>query len=149
MQQRIMELPTTILASTALLLAVAGTAVAQASRLTVEEIAASLRVQGYTSISEIDTQDRWFKVEALDAQGQEVELFVDAESGELLQPGNRLGTAEIDTLVRAIGYTEVLEIDAEGPRYEVDARDAEGRKVSIDVDAQTGEVLGVQYDDDD
>ena len=147
MQQRIMAPPTTILAGAALLLAVAGTAVAQANRLTVEEILASLRVQGYTSISEIDTQDRWFKVEARDAQGQEVELFVDAESGDLLKFDDRLGIEEITALLHAMGYAEVLEIDAEGPRYEVEVRDAEGREVSLDLDALSGEVLGVQYDD--
>lgn len=160
MQQRILEPLATMLAGAVVLLAVAGTAVAQgndvseqspfsANRLPVEEIAASLRAQGYTSISEIEAKGRWFKVEARDAQGGEVELYVDAESGELLQPGNRLGVEEITRLLRAMGYVEVLEIDPEGLRYEVETHDAEGREVSLEVDALTGEVLGVQYDDDD
>ena len=158
MNQRILQRPATIFAGAALLLMGAGTALSQsngtsdehsASRLPVEEIAASLRAQGYTSISEIDKHDRWYKVEARDALGAEVELYVNAQTGELLQPGDRLGAEEIGTLVRAMGYTEILESDPEGPRYEVDARDVEGRKVSLYVDALSGEVLGMEYDDDD
>ncbi len=52
-----------------------------------------------------------------------------------------LGIPEIHQRLTAAGYTDIDEIDRERDRYEVKATDREGRRVELDVDAATAEVL--------
>ena len=45
------------------------------------------------------------------------------------------------------GYRDVTEIEREHGRYEVEARDAEGRRVELHLDARTGDVLKRELED--
>lgn len=49
--------------------------------------------------------------------------------------------------LKADGYGEVYEIEREHGRYEVKAKNREGRRVELYLDAQTGEVLKRENDD--
>lgn len=44
------------------------------------------------------------------------------------------------------GYSAFTDIELDDGRYELKGRDAEGRKVEIDVDARTGAILKVEQD---
>ena len=50
--------------------------------------------------------------------------------------------------LKAEGYGEVYEIERERDRYEVKAKDREGRRVELHLDAATGKVLESEQDDD-
>ncbi len=52
-----------------------------------------------------------------------------------------LGIPEIHQRLTAAGYTDIDEIERERDRYEVKGTDREGRRVELDVDGVTGEVL--------
>lgn len=54
-----------------------------------------------------------------------------------------------DAIARAgqLGFTRILEAEYEHGRYEVEALDAEGRKVELYFDARTGALLKQGYDD--
>lgn len=57
---------------------------------------------------------------------------------------------DIDGIVARLesqGYRDVYEIEHERGRYEVKARNSEGRMVELYVDAESGEVLRSEYDD--
>ena len=48
------------------------------------------------------------------------------------------------------GYRDVSEVQRKSDRlYKLDARDAQGRKIELDVDARTAEVLASEADEDD
>lgn len=70
-------------------------------------------------------------------------------SGEALQPGGAILTVpEIIDQVVAQGYSDVAEVEREGGgRYEVKARNPEGRWVELYVDARTGEILRSERED--
>ncbi len=72
-------------------------------------------------------------------------LMADDKSGR-----NRpdvLGVAQIVDILRRQGFHSFEEIEYEGRYYEVEARDAKGREVEIEIDARTGTILDIEYDD--
>lgn len=44
------------------------------------------------------------------------------------------------------GYTAFTDVELDDGKYELEGRDASGRKVEIDVDARTGTILKVEQD---
>lgn len=58
-----------------------------------------------------------------------------------------LGIAQVAEQLAAAGYVDIREIEREHDRYEVKARDAQGTRVELDVDAHTGAVLRARHDD--
>ncbi len=60
----------------------------------------------------------------------------------------RQGLADIVALVQAAGYPEVLEVELEGSRYHVEARDGAGRSIELRLDAASGVVVaGPSHDE--
>lgn len=55
---------------------------------------------------------------------------------------------EVLALLKAEGYGEVYEIERERDRYEVKAKNREGRTVELYLDAQTGKTLKSEEEDD-
>ena len=53
---------------------------------------------------------------------------------------------QVLTQLKADGYGEIYEIERESGRYEVKAKNADGQRVELYVDAQTGETLKVDDD---
>jgi len=58
-----------------------------------------------------------------------------------------LSLADIETRLLAAGYSDIREIEHEGPTYEVKARTPAGVFSELDVDARSGSVLRVEDDD--
>ena len=54
---------------------------------------------------------------------------------------NPLNIAQIYDKLTAAGYTQIDEIERENGSYEVKATDADGRRVELDVDAATANVM--------
>ena len=52
--------------------------------LSVQDIHARLDAAGYTGVHDIEFDDGLWKAEAVDAQGREVDLKLDPESGEVI-----------------------------------------------------------------
>jgi hypothetical protein len=62
------------------------------------------------------------------------------------QTQERMSIGEISTMLEGQGYN-VLEIELERGRYDVDMLDGQGRKVEAYLDPATGEVLPYRADD--
>ncbi|HLU77699.1 MAG TPA: PepSY domain-containing protein [Burkholderiales bacterium] len=60
----------------------------------------------------------------------------------------RLTIGEVHDKLIAQGYRDIDEIEREDRGFEVKAVDAEGRRVKLEVDAVTGEVLGTRTKSD-
>ena len=66
------------------------------------------------------------------------------------QTGAALAIPELTERLSREGYRDFREIERKGDRlYKVDARNAQGRTVELDVDARTAEVLASEEDEDD
>lgn len=55
----------------------------------------------------------------------------------------------IATVVTELGYTNLDDIELDDGTYELEAVDAEGREVELEVDATTGEILELEFEYED
>lgn len=58
-----------------------------------------------------------------------------------------LDVGELMSRLQAQGYRDIYEVEHEHGRYEVEAKDADGRSVELYVDPASGEVLRSKLDD--
>jgi hypothetical protein len=56
-------------------------------------------------------------------------------------PAAELGVAQVVQRLEAAGYTAIAEVEREHDHYEVKATDRDGRRVELELDLVTGEVL--------
>jgi hypothetical protein len=61
--------------------------------------------------------------------------------------GSYLSVEDVVARVKEQKYTEIREVEREGSKYEVKARNAKGQWAEVYVDAKTGEILRLEYDD--
>lgn len=120
---------------------------AERTELSMEQAIAKVKAQGYSDISEIEREkDGRFCVEARDPDGKEVEFYVDAKTGEIIEKdkGDKsdLSKDEIIAKVKEQGYPEVskIEREGEGDQYWVMATDTDGKKFELHANAKTGEI---------
>lgn len=62
-------------------------------------------------------------------------------------PAEVIPMEQILAQLKADGYGEIYEVERESGRYEVKAKNQEGRRVELYLDARTGELLKVEDDD--
>lgn len=55
----------------------------------------------------------------------------------------------IATVVTELGYTNLDDIELDDGTYDLEAVDAEGREVELEVDATTGEILELEFEYED
>ena len=66
------------------------------------------------------------------------------------QTGAALAIPELLARLSRDGYRDFDSVERKSDRlYKLDARDAQGRKIELDVDARTAEVLASEADEDD
>lgn len=119
---------------------------AEKTELSMEQVIAKVKEQGYSDISEIEREDGRYCVEARDAEGKKVEIYVDAKTGEIVEKGKNdkadLSKDEVIAKLKEQGYPEVSKIERERERdqYWVMASDADGKRFELHVNAKTGEI---------
>jgi uncharacterized membrane protein YkoI len=69
--------------------------------------------------------------------------------GEAAQAAPAMPMEQVLAQLKADGYAEVYEIERDKGRYEVEARNREGRRVELYLDARTGKILETKDEDDD
>ena len=63
-----------------------------------------------------------------------------APAATAAEPKPRLTVREIADRVEAAGYRDITEIELDGSHYEVKARDAQGARIKLVVNAGSGEI---------
>jgi len=114
-----------------------------AKSLPMTTIISDLEKQGYLVIKEIKFKDDAYHVEAIDKQGKEVEVKVNPETGALDQSKKSsmsLTMQEAVKKIEAAGYHSIYSIEADDDKYEAKALDKDGKKVSIHVNGNSGEI---------
>ena len=130
-----------------MLACVAGTAMAQAA-LTEPQVRARLEAQGYTRINDVKFRDGVWKADARSANGNHVDLRIDAKSGEVYpdeQVAN-LSKADVRAQLATAGYTNIHDVDYEDGIWNAEADDPEGKDVELKIDPKTGRVIGKEKD---
>ena len=124
-----------------------GVALAQAG-LTQAQVRAKLESQGYTKVNDLKFEDGVWKADARSADGNRVDVRIDAATGDVFpdeQVAN-LGEADVQAKLAAAGYTNVHDVDYEDGIWNAEADDPEGKDVELKIDPKTGKVIGKEKD---
>ena len=84
---------------------------------------------------------------ALPAAANDRKAAVAPVQQHVQQPLPMLSMERVIKAVKDHGYIDISKIERERESYEVEARNAAGRSVELDIDAWTGEILKWEYDD--
>ncbi|KQY50443.1 PepSY domain-containing protein [Lysobacter sp. Root494] len=131
----------------AVLASLGGVALAQAG-LTQAQVRAKLESQGYTKVNDLKFEDGVWKADARSADGNRVDVRIDAATGEVFpdeQVAN-LGEADVRAKLAAAGYTNVHDVDYEDGIWNAEADDPAGKDVELKIDPKTGKVMGKEKD---
>ena len=117
---------------------------APADTLSATQIRNLLRKQGYTALTDFELEHGVWNVDALNAQGQHVEVLVDASSGRILSDGgtpHALSAAQIQQQLQRAGYRRVHDLELDDGVWKADAYTSAGMPVELTLDARTGKLL--------
>ena len=126
--------------------------------LSVHEVQLKVEAMGYRDLSELERDHDKYEIKAVDAQGRLVKIDVDPFTGDVLKTKVKRDKAgDTDThqatwltlhqaqvKVEATGYSQLVEIERERDGYEMEATDAQGQRVKIDVDPFSGDVINTK-----
>ena len=125
-----------------------GTAMAQDAPLTKPQVRAKLEAQGYTKINDIQFDDGTWTADARSADGNRVELRMDARTGEVF-PDELVGNLSKDDVkaqLAAAGWSNVHDIDWDDGVWKAEADDENGRDFEVRMDPKTGKIIGTEKD---
>jgi len=118
--------------------------------LTLGQLHVRLKAAGYRQVQELEQERDRVEAKAQDREGRWVKLELDAQTGAVLQnkPGaapreaqaSGLELGQLLTQLEGAGYRTIRKIERERDRVEVRAEDAQGRRVKLALDPQTGAV---------
>ncbi len=113
------------------------------------DIAGKVEAAGYSQVSEIEFDDGFWEVKAVDGRGVRTTVLVDPRSGELIDANAmpQLSAADIANQLQSQGYRNVRDIELDDGRYEVEATNPAGYNVDLKVDPRDGRILEEDIDD--
>ena len=124
-----------------------GLALAQ-DAMTSSQVRAKLEAQGYTSVNDVKFEDGVWKADARSANGNRVDVRLDATTGEVYPDEQVANLSEADVRARlaAAGYTNVHDVDYEDGIWNAEAEDPTGKDVELKIDPKSGKVIGKEKD---
>lgn len=128
-------------------LAFAGAASAQ-DALTEAQVKTMLEAQGYTRINDVEFKDGTWKADARSADGNRVDLRVDAATGKVYpetQVAN-LGKADVEAKLATAGYLNVHDLEFRDGIWTAEAENEDGKDFELRIDAATGDIIGKRKD---
>ena len=109
-----------------------------------------LKSKGYVIVKKIefDTTNGAFIAKVVNGEGKNIEIQINPQSGEMTKPKSDIEgftAIEIAKKVQDAGYSNIYEISTEllSNTYEVKVLDDKGQKVSLKLDAKSGNITKV------
>lgn len=108
---------------------------------------------GFVDVRDIEFDDAFWEVEAIDAHGREFDLVLHPVSGDILNaPQDPAGSTplnvdDIRSRLGAAGYSRIEDLDFDDGRWEAEATNARGERVELKIDAYSGAVTHERRED--
>ena len=128
-------------------LAVAGMATAQ-DAVTEAQVKSTLEANGYTKINDVKFKDGAWKADARSADGNRVDVRVDAATGKIYPDTlvANLNKADVEAKLTVAGYVNVHDLNFRNGVWEAEAENNSGQDFELRIDAATGEIIGKRKD---
>jgi hypothetical protein len=125
-----------------LLLAASGVVAAQQA-MTEPQVNTQLTGQGYTEVHDLKFKDGMWNAEAKSANGDHVNLRIDASTGTVYPDAqvSRLSKKDVRASLETQGYTHVHDVDFDDGIWNAKAKNPAGAKVKLKIDPNTGKVI--------
>lgn len=137
-----------IVALNAMLLLGLSTPLLAKDALTEHEVRKQLAEQGYTKVNDVEFVDGVWKADARSAEGNRVNVRIDAKTGRVYPDEQVANLSEADVRARlsAAGYTNVHDVEYENGIWNAEGDDPGGRDVALRIDPASGKVIGKEKD---
>lgn len=124
-----------------------GAALAQ-DAMTAPQVRATLEAQGYTNINDIEFENGMWTADARSADGNRIELRIDAKTGDVYPDEQiaQLSEADVQAKLSAAGYTDIHDVDYDDGVWKAEADDPAGKDVEVQLDPKTGAIVGREND---
>jgi uncharacterized membrane protein YkoI len=125
-----------------LALGVSNAATAQQA-MTEPQVQGQLAAQGYTRVHDLKFKDGMWYAEAKSANGDRVDLRIDAKTGQVYpdKQVSQLSKQDVRASLETQGYTHVHDVEFEDGMWKAKADNPAGNRVKLRVDASTGKVI--------
>jgi uncharacterized protein with FMN-binding domain len=119
----------------------------KAASLTEPQVRELLTKQGYTRIDDLEFEDGMWETDATSADGNRIDLRVDA-TGKVYAEDvvSNLTAEDVKAKVTAAGYSKVHDVDYDDGVWTADAERDDGKNIEVRVDAKDGRILAVDND---
>jgi len=137
-----------IVALNAVLLLCLSAPVLAKDALTEHEVRKQLAEQGYTKVNDVKFEDGVWKADARSAEGNHVDVRIDAKTGRVYPDEQVANLSEADVRARlsAAGYTNVHDVEFDNGIWNAEGDDPGGRDVVLKIDPADGKVIGKEKD---
>ncbi len=114
-----------------------------ASAMPLSKILENLQSKGYTIFREIEFLNGLYVTKAFNAQGQNLKIRINPQTGEIVEPKAQATTLSLIDVTKKLenaGYHSITKISFDRGEYEAVALDKDGKQVDLDIDGKTGQV---------
>lgn len=111
--------------------------------LTMSAVIQKLQSKGYNIIRKVKIEDGNYKAETINSQGIEVKVRINSQTGEITSSNEKpvkLTMFDAVKKVEAADYHDIYKVESEEGKYEVKAFGKDGKKVELEVNANTGNI---------
>ncbi|MCX7556698.1 PepSY domain-containing protein [Xanthomonadaceae bacterium JHOS43] len=121
--------------------------------ISAEEVRRIVLAADYVKIKEIEFDDGFWEVEAIDGYGREIDLTLHPITGAILDapqqtPGaTPLAAIDIQAKLKTAGYSRIRDLEFDDGYWEADAINARSQPVELRIDAYSGAVIRESLDD--
>ncbi|MED7788888.1 PepSY domain-containing protein [Francisella sp. 19X1-34] len=114
------------------------------------KVVANIYAQGYDGINEVKYDDGIYKAKVINKNGQEQSLYIDPTSGKVPAQKSKVKELNMSQAIKAVPKDRcktITEIKNSKGAFKVECLDSNNQEVKVVIDAISGKVSQVSYDD--
>ncbi|AJI47564.1 PepSY domain-containing protein [Francisella philomiragia] len=116
----------------------------------ISKVVANIYSQGYPSINKIEFDDGVYKAKVINDAGKEEYLYIDPNTGKVPLPKNGSKEINMSKAIAAIPNDRcktITSVEDKSDVYEVECVDSSNKEVKVYIDAISGKISQIEYDD--
>ncbi|WP_414654041.1 PepSY domain-containing protein [Francisella uliginis] len=116
----------------------------------ISKVVANIYSQGYDGINKIKYDDGVYKAKVINKDGQEQNLYIDPTTGAVPAQKSKVKEINMSQAIKAVPKDRcktITEVKNSRGAFKVECLDSNNQEVNVVIDAISGKVSQVRYDD--